>query len=197
MPEEFKDNYTQAEALPLMEEEAAAAVEAIPDFPGFSGRGWRASTSDVNNEFKDGYTDLEISYMFDREVGHTQPVREELGKLLRDHWEERGYEIHGEKSQEDDRFGTTDYSVMATRSDGINLWFRVLDRVSLKISYRGAKESEPGEVPYIAPVGGIDPGGEKDVVDDFFPDGIPEDQANRAPVRDPFAEEDVDYEGTL
>lgn len=171
--------YTQAEAYAPMEEAVAEAVAVLPDFPGFEGRDWHELTCSHGGVGDDEYTNIEIEYAFSVPDSETPLVRETYVDALREHWTGLGYEITRDESTElEDR---TDHSLSAEREDGIGLTFWVTGRTVLRVNSGCVPVSDPGEFEYIAPAGGIQPGGEQDDVGRYFPDGIPTAHGAAAP----------------
>ncbi|WP_133884140.1 hypothetical protein [Glycomyces sp. NRRL B-16210] len=166
--------YTQAEAYAPMEAAAAEAAAALPDFPGFERRLWSESPCSHNGVDDESYTAIEIEYRFDLEDSESALVREDYVDALRDHWTGLGYRIGRDEATElEDR---TDYSLVAEREDGIDLWYWVAGYVVLRVQSGCVPVSDPSEVEYVPPIGDIEPGGEHDLVSTYFPDGIPTEQ---------------------
>lgn len=178
-----ESTYTQAEAYSPMEDAAAEAVSRLTDFPGFERRAWVEIPCTHNGEDDPDYTNIEIQYSMTTEDSHLDRVRGEYVDVLREYWVSLGYEITYEETEEKSS-GRIDRNLAVKREDGITLWYRVWDGVSLLIQSGCVPVSEPGEFEYIPPVGGIEPGGDKDRVEKYFPEGIPTDQAAAI---DPFA----------
>lgn len=70
-----------------------------------------------------------------------------------------------------------DHILSAQREDGISLGYAVGKYAGIIINSGCVPVSEPGEIDYIPPVGGIEPGSGQDNVDRYLPDSIPTDQA--------------------
>ncbi len=177
-----ESEYTQAEAYAPMEAAAADAVLALPDFPGFERRIWAELPCSHNGIDDSDYTSIEIDYEFSLENSGSDLVREAYTDALRDYWTSLGYEITDE--YETERGDRVDRGLVVQREDGIVLWYRVVGIVSLTIQSGCVPVSDHGEIEYIPPTGGIEPGSENDLVEEYFPDGIPTDQAAAI---DPFA----------
>ncbi|MEU5872436.1 hypothetical protein AB0A73_12870 [Glycomyces sp. NPDC047369] len=177
-----ESEYTQAEAYAPMEAAAADAVLALPDFPGFDRRIWTELPCSHDGIDDPEYTSIEIDYEFTLEDSESELVRETYAESLRDHWTSLGYEITDE--YETERGDRVDRGLVVQREDGIVLWYRVVGIVSLTVQSGCVPVSDPSEIEYLPPTGGIEPGSEDDLVGDYFPDGIPTDQAAAV---DPFA----------
>jgi hypothetical protein len=175
--------YTQAEAYAPMEEAAADVVAVLPDFPGFEKRVWTELPCNHDGKDDPDYTSIEIHYSMSIEDSGTAPAREEYVEVLREHWTGLGYEVTYDETDELAN-GRTDRNLAAKREDGITLWYRVWGVVGLVIQSGCVPVSEVSEFEYIPPAGGIEPGGDMDRVEEYFPDGIPTDQAASI---DPFA----------
>lgn len=178
-----ESRYTQAEAYAPMEAAVADSLTVLTDFPGFQRRGWRENPCSHNGIDDPDYTNIEIYYSMSTENSQSDLVRAEYVDLLRDLWESQGYEI---TTDDEDQLETrVDRSLVAVREDGISLWYAVGKYAGFIIQSGCVPVSDPSEIEYIPPVGGIEPGGEGDNVGDYFPDGIPTDQAA---VVNPFAD---------
>jgi hypothetical protein len=176
--------YTQAEAYRPMEAAIAEAVEALPEFPGFSERFWSEMPCSHNGLDDPDYTSIEITYRFSEEVSASDLVRTEYLDVLRDHWTQLGYEISLDESKER-ADGRVDHNLTADRQDGIVLWYKMWGIVSINAQSGCVPVSDKGDIEYIAPTGGIEPGSAGDgIIEAYFPDGIPTDQAAAI---DPFA----------
>jgi hypothetical protein len=104
--------------------------------------------------------------------------------VLRDHWTSLGYTIIGDKASETNQ-GRRDHNLTVDIGDDIGLWYQVWGKVSIVASSGCVPISDKSEIEYIPPLGGIEPGGRGDgIIEDYFPDGIPTDQAAAI---DPFA----------
>ncbi|MQM25293.1 hypothetical protein [Glycomyces albidus] len=162
----------QAEMYAPMEAAVAEAVEALPDFPGFASRTWHELPCGHGDGGDPGHVGIEISYMFAEPLWGDPLVRETYAAALRGQWEADGYDVH-----RDDEValasGRVDRNVEALREDGLNLWYRVSGVVGLVVQSGCVERSEPGEIAYVPPAGGVTPGGEGDLVGEYFPDGIP------------------------
>jgi hypothetical protein len=178
-----ESEYTQAEAYAPMEAVAAESVGSLSDFPGFEQRLWAEMPCSHNGIDDPDYTNIEIRYKFSLEVSETDQVREDYVDRLREHWTAQGYEIvRDEESTYGDRL---DRNLVVRTEDGITLWYGVAGYVALMIQSGCVPVSDPSEIEYVPPTGGIEPGGEGDDVSRYFPDGIPTDQAAAV---DPFAD---------
>lgn len=177
-----ESEYTQAEAYAPMEAAAADAVAALPEFPGFESRGWYEMPCSHDGSDDPDYTNIEIAYEFSIEHSESDLVRERYVEVLRDHWTSQGYGIITD--EETVRGGRVDRDLLVERDDGIVLWYRVVGVVVLTIQSSCVPVSDRGDIEYIPPTGGIEPGGEGDLVGDYFPDGVPTDQAAAV---EPFA----------
>ncbi|MEV3935589.1 hypothetical protein AB0K52_06385 [Glycomyces sp. NPDC049804] len=172
--------YTQAEAYAPMEQAVAETVEVLPDFPGFSARGWYELPCSHSGVDDPDYTNIEISYSFSDEVSADALARQQYVGVLRDQWTQLGYSV------EVDEGAGEFYDLSVVREDGIKLWYRVARVVSLKVQSGCVPASESSEIPYIPPSGGVVPGSANDGVADYFPDGIPTENLTADAV-DPFA----------
>jgi hypothetical protein len=177
-----ESKYTQAEAYAPMEAVAAETVASLPDFPGFEQRSWGEMPCSHNGIDDPDYTNIEIRYDFSAETSGTDQVRNEFVDLLREYWTSQGYEIVTDESTT--RGDRLDHDIVAERDDGITLWYRVAGYAGLMIQSGCVPVSDKSEIEYIPPTGGIEPGGEGDKLSQYFPDGIPTDQAAAV---DPFA----------
>jgi hypothetical protein len=175
--------YTQAEAYAPMEQAALEAVATLPEFPGFERRAWTELPCSHNGSDDQDYTNIEIQYSMTTGNSHLPRVREDYFDSLREYWISLGYEVTYEETDEKAE-GRVDRDIAVKREDGITLWYRVWDGVSLLIQSGCVPVSELSELEYIPPAGGIEPGSDNDGVKKYFPDGIPTDQAA---VIDPFA----------
>jgi len=169
--------YTQAEAYAPMEAAAAEAAAALPDFPGFASRTWHELPCSHGGAEDPGHVGVEISYMFAEPLWSDPLVREEYADALRGKWAEDGLDVHRDDSVTL-ATGRTDRNVEALREDGINLWYRVSGVVGLVVQSGCVRRSDPGEIEYVPPAGGIAPGSAGDLVGEYFPEGIPKDAAD-------------------
>lgn len=178
-----ESEYTQAEAYAPMEEAVTETAAALPDFPGFESRWWHELPCEHDGISSADYTNIEIEYSFTAEDSATELTREQYVDVLRDHWTSLGYEItRDEERQRGDRL---DYDLVAKREDGISLWYTLGAYNAFLIQSGCVPVSDRSEIEYIAPAGGIEPGSDMDMVEDYFPDGIPTEQAAAI---DPFAQ---------
>lgn len=166
-----ESEYTQAEAYAPMEQAVTDAVESLPDFPGFEQRSWAELPCSHNGVDDPDYTNIEIRYRFSDADSESQQVRTEYVDILREYWSSQGYSITTDEP--DELAERTDYDLVAEREDGISLWYRVWGRAGLLVQSGCVPVSDVSEIEYIPPMGGIEPGGEHDLVDEYFPDGIP------------------------
>ncbi|WP_335989633.1 hypothetical protein [Glycomyces sp. MUSA5-2] len=178
-----QSEYTQAEAYAPMETAASEAAAALPGFPGFHRRSWAELPCSHDGIDDPEHTTVEIRYEFSIEDSGTDSVRSEYVDVLRDLWTGQGNEVT--EDSQTTRGERLDRELVAVRDDGINLWYSVTGIVVLFIQSGCVPVSDPSEIEYIPPVGGIEPGSENDLVGDYFPDGIPTDQAAAV---DPFAD---------
>jgi hypothetical protein len=164
--------YTQAEAYAPMEAAVADLVAALPGFPGFERRLWAKTPCSHDGLDDPRYTNVEIEYRFSQEDSRRAEVREHYTDILRDHWAGLGYEIIADRSlPARDRH---DHDLIAFRpADRVKLWYSVAYYVSVRIRSGCVPVSDLSEIAYVPPVGGIVPGGVKDQVGRYFPDGIP------------------------
>jgi hypothetical protein len=164
--------YTQAEAYAPMEAAVADLVAALLGFPGFERRLWAKTPCSHDGTDDPRYTNVEIEYRFSQEDSRRSEVREHYADVLRDHWAGLGYEIIADRSiAARDR---TDRDLIAFRpADRVKLWYSVAYYVSIRIRSGCVPVSDLSEIAYVPPVGGIVPGGVKDQVGRYFPDGIP------------------------
>ncbi|MCC3764609.1 hypothetical protein K3N28_16240 [Glycomyces sp. TRM65418] len=178
-----ESQYTQAEAYAPLEAAVADMVEVLPDFPGFERRLWRELACSHNGVDDPEYTNVELVYEFSVEDSATELVRERYVDALREHWTSLGYEITQDQRQEL-ASGRVDRDLSADREDGVHLWYSAWGLVAVTVQSGCVPVSDHSDIEYIPPTGGIEPGGEGDLVGDYFPDGIPTDQAAAV---DPFA----------
>lgn len=131
----------------------------------------------------DEYTAIEVRYRFSIADSATEQVRDQYVATLREHWTDAGYEI----ATDDEVEGAerTDRNLVAVRHDGISLWYAVGGYVGLYIGSGCVPVSEAGEIEYIPPTGGVEPGGPGDLVEEYFPDGIPTTHEALAPLNPP------------
>jgi hypothetical protein len=166
--------YTQPEAFAAMEAVAADMVAALPDFPGFEKRTWLEHPCTRNGIEDFDYASVELEYQFSEADAQTPAVREEYVDLLKEHWVAQGYEVELDDVTEGE--GRTDRSlVVYSEEKDLQITYRVAYQVPIMITSGCMPVSEPGDVTYIPPLGGVEPGGEHDRVSEFFPDGIPTD----------------------
>ncbi|WP_155829799.1 hypothetical protein [Glycomyces tenuis] len=168
-----ESEYTQAEAYAPMEQAVVDTIAVLPDFPGFTARSWRELPCSHNGVDDPDYTNIEISYSFGKELSADPKVREDYIDVLREHWAELGYTT---RTDEGDGAGFHDLSVK--REDGIALWYKVWDMVGLVVQSGCVPVSDKGEIEYIPPAGGIEPGSDGDIVEEYFPDGIPTEETS-------------------
>ncbi|SRR5690606_31015081 len=164
--------YTQAEVYEPMEGAVAEAVAVLPDFPGFEQRNWAELPCSHNGKNDPDYTNVEIRYGFSIEDSESELVRGRYVELLRRHWISLEYEITYEETEEM-ADGRIDQNLAVRRDDGITLWYRVWGGVDLLVQSGCVPVSDLSEFEYVPPAGGIEPGGENDLVGEYFPDSIP------------------------
>ncbi|MDA1360536.1 hypothetical protein O1R50_12940 [Glycomyces luteolus] len=180
--------YTQAEAYAPMEAAAADAVTALPDFPGFKERIWTEMPATSGGIDVPGFTIVEITYVFSLPDSGTPLVRETYVDVLREHWSSLGYTIFRDAVKE--KPDRTDRSLVATRPDGISLWYWVSGYTVLRVQSGPVTASDHEAIEHVPPTGGVRPGGRFDKVGKYFPDGIPADGAVD-PFDSPDSYEDV------
>jgi hypothetical protein len=182
--------YTQAEAYEPMEAAVADTVAALPEFPGFEQRVWAKTPCSHDGVDDPDFTNVEIEYRFSKADSQTPKVREQYLDALRRHWTGLGYRIVADRSLEGrDR---TDHDLVVFRpEDRIKIWYAVAYYVVVRVRSGCVPVSDLSEIEYVPPVGGIVPGGRNDLVQRYFPNGIPA----AGPV-DPFDSPDS-YEGSL
>jgi hypothetical protein len=176
--------YTEAESFGPMEAEVAEIVAELPDFPGFNSRSWNELPCSHGGIDNAEYVNVEIRYGFDEAESATTTVRETYVSSLRERWTDLGYDIHRDEASGTGKF----YSLEARRDDGINLWYSVATGVSLLVQSGCVPKSDPSEIEYIAPAGGLVPGSEWDTIDIEGVQGVPEAPTEEAVS--PFEESD-------
>lgn len=155
--------YTEAEVYEVIDQAIADIAAVLPDFQGFNFRGQMWGDCTHNGEVVDGYTNVEISYTFNQEVSKTPLVRETYVDSLREFWTSKGYEITRDQATPDGE----NYSIEASREDGISYWYIVAPITGLKI-FSGCVPSSPGsEMSEIAPPGVME--SESEAVDAVAP----------------------------
>lgn len=181
-------SYTQAEAYPPMEAAAADTVAALPDFPGFEQRTWTELPCSHNGVVDPAFVEVEIEYRFSLPDSATPLVRETYLGVLREHWTALGYRmLRDEPRLLPDR---TDHNLFAERGDGIGLWYWVAGYTVLRIQSGPVPISDASDIPYVPPTGGVIPGGRRDRVSKYFPDGVPMLDGTVAPFESPDSYED-------
>lgn len=168
-----ESEYTQAEAYTPMEQAVVDTIAVLPDFPGFTFRGWYELPCSHNSVDDHDYTNIEISYNFSEELSEDSKIREQYVDVLREHWGELEYTT---RTDEGDDAGFYDLSV--EREDGIALWYKVWGIAGLVVQSGCVPVSDKSEIEYIPPAGGIEPGSDGDGVEEYFPDGIPTEETN-------------------
>ncbi|MEU6857933.1 hypothetical protein AB0B28_03510 [Glycomyces sp. NPDC046736] len=164
--------YTQAEAFVAMEAVAADMVAVLPDFPGFERRLWLDHPCSHDGVEDPDYVSVEIEYTFAEADAATPLVREEYVDLLKDHWVEQGYEVELDHAVEGDE--RTDRSLVVSSDENqLQITYRVAHKVPIMITSGCVPVSDPGELEYVPPLGGVEPGSKHDLVAEFFPEGIP------------------------
>jgi hypothetical protein len=170
MNEEPPDSqYSEAEVIPEMESAAAVIVAALPDFPGFESRSWSELPCSHNGVDDSDYVNVEIRYGFSDAVSSDPLVREDYVDALRAQWTGQGYELGMDESFSAGK----NYDLEARRGDGIVFWYRVWEGVSLLIQSGCVPKSDPGEIEYIPPTGGLVPGSKWDTTLEGI-QGLPE-----------------------
>lgn len=174
--------YTEAEAFAPMEAEVAEIAASLPDFPGFYTRSWNEMPCSHDGIDDEDYVNIEIRYGFDDADSATSNVRDTYVSKLRERWTDLGYDIHRDEPSPTGK----NYSLEARRDDGINLWYSVATKVTLYVQSGCVTRSDPSEIAYIAPTGGVDAGSQRDNIriDGF--EGMPEAPSETATA--PFQE---------
>lgn len=180
--------YTQAEAYAPMEAAAADAVAVLPDFPGFKERIWGELPATHNGIDVQGYTIVEITYVFPLPDSATPLIRETYLDVLREHWTALGYAITRDAVKE--KPDRTDRSLVAIRPDGIALWYWAAGYTVLRVQSGPVTTSDHDAIAYLPPTGGVRPGGRYDKVGRYFPEGIPADPDAVDPFDSPDSYED-------
>lgn len=164
--------YTQAEAYAPMEAAVADLVGALPDFPGFEKRVWAKNPCGHNGVDDPRYTNVEIEYRFSKTDSQNPLVRERYVDVLREYFTSLGYPIVAD--QESEARDRTDRDLIAFRpSDEVRIWYSVAYYTAVRVRSGCVPVSDLSEIEYVPPTGGIVPGGRKDLVGKYFPDGIP------------------------
>jgi hypothetical protein len=174
--------YNEAEAFAPMEAEVADTIAVLPEFPGFDSRSWNELPCSHNGIDDSDYVNIEIRYGFDDADSATPLVRETFVDVLRERWTELGYDIHRDEPSATGKY----YALEARRDDGINLWYRVATGVTLLVQSGCVPKSDPGEIQYLPPAGGLVPGSEWDTIDIDGVQGLPEAPSEEAVS--PFSE---------
>lgn len=180
--------YTQAEAYAPMEAAAADSIAALPDFPGCKERIWSELPATSGGIDVPGFTIVEITYVFSLPDSGTPLVRETYVDVLRKHWTSLGYALTRDAVKE--KADRTDRSLVAIRPDGIVLWYWASGYTVLRVQSGPVAASEPEDIEYVPPSGGVMPGGRYDKVGRYFPDGIPADRDAVDPFDSPDSYED-------
>lgn len=167
-----ESEYTQAEVYAPAEAAVAELVASLPDFPGFEKRSWAQMPCSHDGVDDPDYTQVEIRYSFSEADSATPLVNERYVELLREQWTSLGYEITRDDAVEAE--GGTYRDLMTVTGEGVSLWYSAAFIATLNVGFGGCVPvSEPGEIEYIPPSGGIEPGGPNDGVTRYFPDGVP------------------------
>jgi len=145
--------FDEAEAYPLLEQAAADTIAALPDFPGFESRRYLRPEDcgeTLGSEYE-GWVAIEISYGFSGENSALPLVRTDYTNLLRQIWEEAGFDVHRDSIDPE----TGNGSLEAERPDGVNLWWGVAKGVSLTLQTGCIPATPDFDKPdYISPAGG-------------------------------------------
>ncbi|QSB06099.1 hypothetical protein [Natronoglycomyces albus] len=147
-------DYNQTEAIPVMESLVAEAIEPLPDFPGFGERVWGISGCygglkglDEHKEF----VELKLTYYLVAEDWDEASKREGYAEVLREHWNDLGYEVDVDRTD-----GTGEFSRLGlTRDDGLAIAFFAGGKVGFEV-YTGCID-RTDEMHYVPPVGGVAP----------------------------------------
>lgn len=145
--------FDQTTAWELMHEAAAEAIADLPDFPGFEIRTVKLHYCEQFGETGEEYVSYDLAYEFSEEVSKDPLVRETYVDLLREKWNQAGYDIHRDEPSGTGKY----YSIEATRPDGMNLYYRVAGLTVLHIQ-TGCIESVGGKdyyPPCLTPLGGV------------------------------------------
>jgi hypothetical protein len=181
--------YTQAESYAPAEAAVADLVAALPDFPGFARRSWAELPCTRAGVEDPARTNVEVRYQFSVQDSGSALVNERYVALLRRHWTALGHRI-----VRDDAMPFSDIThrdLAAVREDGITVWYAAAHIATVMVQSGCVPRSDPADIPYIPPSGGIRPGGRGDNVGEYFPEGIP-----AARPADPFDAPDT-YEDQL
>jgi len=180
--------YTQAEAYAPAEAAVAEIAAALPDFPGFAKRSWAELPCTRNGIEDPDYTNVELRYQFSAEDSATALVSEAYVAVLRESWTALGHEVIRDTTTELD--SATYRDLTAVREDGIMLWYSAAYLATLMVQSGCVPRSDPDQIEYIAPAGGIEPGGAGDNVGEYFPEGIPAGREAVAPFDNPESYDD-------
>ncbi|MEV3938941.1 hypothetical protein AB0K52_23585 [Glycomyces sp. NPDC049804] len=173
--------FDEAEAYPLMEQIVLDTIAELPDFPGFEKRVYLRpqDCAESLGEQYEGWVALEISYTFSDENSALPRVQTGYTPILREQWEAAGYDIHRDNIDPETGHG----SLEAERPDGINLWWWVMDGVSLTVQTGCVPKTPDFDNPdYIPPAGGVLPENDAAAQNRMNP---PEEATDEA--TDPFA----------
>lgn len=144
--------FDQSTAWLRMEEAVAEAIEGLPDFPGFYERSMLQTPCSHGGVVDEDYIGLELSYRFSDEDSLNMPVlHEPYRDLLREKWQEAGYEIVRDQERSAD---PVLYELEALRPDGMQYWFTAFHRVTLTVQSGCIKRAAVTE-PCPAPLGGV------------------------------------------
>jgi hypothetical protein len=167
-----ESDHTQAEVYAPAEAAVADLVEALPDFPGFEKRSWGELPCTHNGVEDPNYTTVEVRYQFSAEDSATPLVNEQYVDTLRERWTGLGYTITMDTTTEVEAGVYRDLAVITDA--GVSIWYSAAYLATLMVRFGGCVPvSDKADIEYIAPAGGIEPGGKGDNVGEYFPDGIP------------------------
>ncbi len=145
--------FDEAEAYLVLEQAAAEIVAGLPDFPGFNTR-WYMRPQDCGEALGsryEGWVAIEIGYGFSGADSALPLVRTEYADLLRESWQEAGYDVHRDDIDETTGVG----SIEAERPDGVNLWWTAAKGVSLTLQTGCVPQTPDFDKPdYLPPAGG-------------------------------------------
>jgi hypothetical protein len=167
-----ESDHTQAEVYAPAEAAVADLVEALPDFPGFEKRSWGELPCTHNGVEDPNYTTVEVRYQFSAEDSATPLVNEQYVDTLRERWTGLGYTITMDTTTEVEAGVYRDLAVITDA--GVSIWYSAAYLATFMVRFGGCVPvSDKADIEYIAPAGGIEPGGKGDNVGEYFPDGIP------------------------
>jgi hypothetical protein len=167
-----ESDHTQAEVYAPAEAAVADLVEALPDFPGFEKRSWGELPCTHDGVEDPNYTTVEVRYQFSAEDSATPLVNEQYVDTLRERWTGLGYTITMDTTTEVEAGVYRDLAVITDA--GVSIWYSAAYLATFMVRFGGCVPvSDKADIEYIAPAGGIEPGGKGDNVGEYFPDGIP------------------------